>query len=101
MIFGCHCQFIYILTFYFAVHLQRKIKGRYNSTVGGSFRIVYLSGEIFVVDAVYGRGLNNCSAIAVGGGSGRIAMTATSNLKRRHMTYACTLNVPDFRGHVH
>ena len=95
MIFGCHCQLIYriyILTFYFAVHLPRKIKGSYNSTVGGTFRIVYLSGEIFVVDAVYGRGLNNCSAIAVGGGSGRIAMKATSNLKRRRMTYACTLN---------
>ena len=94
MIFGCNCHAVifYILTFDFAVHLERKIKGRYNSTVGGTFRIVYLSGEIFVVDAVYGRGSKNCSATAVGGGSGRIAMKATSKLKRRNMMYACTLN---------
>ena len=94
MIFDCHCQLIYriyILTFYFVVHLPRKIKGWYNSTVGGTFRIVYLSGEIFVVDAVYGES-KNCTAVAVGGGTGHIAMKATSNLKRRNMTYACTLN---------
>ena len=43
-----------------------------------------------MVDAVYGES-KHCTAVAVKGGTGHIAVKATSILKTRD-TYVCTLN---------
>eukprot|EP00731_Ephydatia_muelleri_P011811 Em0006g705a len=68
---------------------QGQITGVYTGT-GGSFRVVYLSGEVFLVTASFGGGANSCIVDKYGSGTGRIAMKATSKVQGRLMT--CTLN---------
>eukprot|EP00731_Ephydatia_muelleri_P011917 Em0006g811a len=68
---------------------QGQITGVYRGT-GGSFRVVYLSGEIFVVNASFGGGSNSCTVSIIQGGTGRISMKSTSKVQGRLMT--CSLN---------
>ena len=52
--------------------------------------MIYLSGEVFLVNAVFGGGANSCTVTKIQDGTGRIAMKSTSKVQGRLMT--CSLN---------
>ena len=68
---------------------QGQITGSYKGT-GGSFSVIYLSGEEFLVTAVFGGASNSCTVTKTQSGTGRIAMKSTSKVQGRLMT--CSLN---------
>ena len=71
---------------------QGQITGSYKGT-GGRFSVIYLSGENFLVTAVFGGVSNSCTVTYIQGGTGRISIKSTSNVQGRLMT--CSLNSID------